>query len=254
MEGGETRQPLILWWNMGDLAERFGFPAGQVSPELKSGVVTDSFSCICGCICGWSACPHCADVKCKSHCSVGAGWPTYTLSYMDTWESVHFHDSKSQHCRHSCEQDTSENLAVPPSSQRALQGAGLLSSHTESITFLFTLFSDSTVCSALPSFSLSRLCFCPLLWWSPGLEALWNKYTVAKCTDIGTGSCDCTQNSEIKQIPNNDTKATLGFWSWSDVFGTNFIHSITSGPLNPICCTSWGFLLSTTWLEDRSFI
>lgn len=85
---------------------------------------------------------------------------------------------------------------------RALQGVGLLSSHTESLLPSFSLSSLSALLALLcyhqmPSFSLSRLCF-SLPWLTPGLETLWNKYTVAKCTDIETGSCDCTQNSWIK--------------------------------------------------------
>lgn len=83
---------------------------------------------------------------------------------------------------------------------RALQGVGLLSLHTESLLPSFSLSSLTALFALLcyhqlPSFSLSRLCFSPLLWLSPGLKTLWNKYTVAKCIDIETGSSDCTQNS-----------------------------------------------------------
>lgn len=99
---------------------------------------------------GWSLCSHCADVKCRSHCSVGAG---VGLLHSELRGHVREHplwDSEPQHCRHSWERDSSENLGVPPSSQRALQGVGLLSSHTEPLLPSFSL-SDSTVCSALLS-------------------------------------------------------------------------------------------------------
>lgn len=106
------------------------------------------------------------------------GWPTNTLSYVDTRESFHFQDSRPQHCRHSYEQDTSGRLGVLLSSQRALQGVRLLSSHIESVLPSFSLLSSDqhcrgwTVCSVLPSlassFSLPRFLFLsssPTVYW-----------------------------------------------------------------------------------------
>lgn len=138
MEGGEIRQPPILWWNMGDLAERFGFPSGQASPGLQCGVVTASFSCMSQWLASlFTLCRCSVQITLVSGCK---GWPTHTLSYVDMRESIHFQDSKPQHCRHSWELASSENLGVPPSSQRALQG-GLLSSLTESLLPSFSLCS-----------------------------------------------------------------------------------------------------------------
>lgn len=164
MEGGKIRQPPIIWWNMGDLAERLGFPAVQVSPGLQYGMLT----ALAVSPSGWSVCSHCADVKCKSHCSVGAEVSPQMLWVRCTCERASTsQDSKPQHCRYSCEQDTSENFGVPPSSQRALQGVGLLSSHTDSLLPSFSLCSLTALfallCYQMPSCSLPRLCFCPLL-------------------------------------------------------------------------------------------
>lgn len=90
---------------------------------------------------GWSVCSHWADVKCKSHCSVGAEVGLHTLWV--TWTREKASTSRIQ--SHSTA-DTAMNRTVLKTCeshpQRALQGVGLLSSHTE---------------SPLPSFSLSSL-------------------------------------------------------------------------------------------------
>lgn len=89
-------------------------------------------------------------------------------------------------------------------------GRTALISHWVSITLPFHSVlwpaPQRTVCSAITSHHPSAcpgFCFCSPLRQSTGLETLWNKNIVAKCTNIWTGSRICTQKSQIKQIPNN---------------------------------------------------